>query len=61
MRGILDLDDITIHSHTSKGILATIQNELLECIFSVYQEEVAKQVSEALFIAIQADERTDMS
>ena len=44
-----------------KGTSATIQNELLQCMFNVYQEEVVKQVSDTPFVTVQADETTDVS
>lgn len=39
----------------------TVQNELLECCYSVYQDEIMKQIKDAQFLAIMADETTDTS
>lgn len=39
----------------------TSQNELLECCYIVYQEEILKQIRDTQFIAIMADETTDTS
>ncbi|XP_071754178.2 zinc finger MYM-type protein 1-like [Centroberyx gerrardi] len=44
-----------------KGTSSTVQNELLDCMYEVYREEIAKQVDETSFVAIQADETTDVS
>ena len=34
----------------------TIQNELLNFLYEVYREEVAMQVAETLFVAVQVDD-----
>lgn len=44
-----------------KGTSATIQNELLDFMYSVYKNEIAQQWANALFVAVQADETTDVS
>ena len=44
-----------------KGVSSTIQNELLECILGVYRKEVISQVSKPPFIAVIADETTDVA
>ncbi|KAM4557752.1 zinc finger MYM-type protein 1-like [Odontesthes bonariensis] len=44
-----------------KGTSSTIQNELLDCMYEVYRCEVAKQVQATQFVAVQADETTDVS
>ena len=46
---------------TFKGTSSTIQNELLDCMFEVYRCEVAKQLRDTQFVAVQADETTDAS
>ena len=51
------LDNATVFKGTSK----TIQNELLECMYQVYLEQVATEIESAKFIGIQADETTDVS
>ena len=61
--GVLDKDvsDHLENSTVFKGNSATIQNEILECVLQVYKNKVIAQVSEAPFIAIVADETTDVS
>ncbi|KAF1388865.1 hypothetical protein PFLUV_G00067270 [Perca fluviatilis] len=44
-----------------KGTSKTIQNELLECMLAVVREHIVEEVKSANFIAIQADETTDVS
>jgi hypothetical protein len=44
-----------------KGTSAIIQKELLECMYSVYKDEVSQQLANAPFVAVQADETTDVS
>jgi len=44
-----------------KGTSSTIQNELLDCMYDVYREEISKQVDNTSFVAVQADETTDVS
>ena len=44
-----------------KGTSAVIQNELLDCMYSVYKDEIAQQLANAPFVAVQADETTDVS
>ncbi|KAK0148889.1 Zinc finger MYM-type protein 1 [Merluccius polli] len=44
-----------------KGTSSTIQNELLDCMYEVYRDEIAKQVDETSCVAVQADETTDVS
>ncbi|KAL7405711.1 hypothetical protein ABVT39_006150 [Epinephelus coioides] len=44
-----------------KGTSSTVQNELLDCMYEVYRDEIAKQVDKTSFVAIQADETTDVS
>ena len=46
---------------TFKGIFCTILNELLDCMYEVYRCEVAKQLRDTQFVAVQADETTDAS
>ncbi|KAK7878088.1 hypothetical protein WMY93_031235 [Mugilogobius chulae] len=43
--------------YTSK----TSQNELLECIFEVYEKAIQDEISQAPFVAVQADETTDVA
>ncbi|XP_051233811.1 zinc finger MYM-type protein 1-like [Dicentrarchus labrax] len=44
-----------------KGTSKTIQNELLDCMLSVLKDYILEEVKSADFIAIQADETTDVS
>ena len=44
-----------------KGVSSTIQNEILECILELYRKEIISQVSKTPFIAIIADETTDVA
>lgn len=68
-RGLVDfvasLDDV-LREHIEKatvfkGTSKTVQNELLQCMLDVAKEEIVKQVRESEFLAIQADETTDIS
>ena len=51
------LSSTNVAKYTSK----TSQNELLDCMFSVYKEKLADDISKAPFVAVQADETTDVS
>ena len=56
--------DLESHLEKSKaflGVSATFQNEILECALKVYKKEVVSQVEQAHFIAVIADETTDIS
>ncbi|KAI4822125.1 hypothetical protein KUCAC02_007687 [Chaenocephalus aceratus] len=44
-----------------KGTSSTIQNELLDCMYDVFREEITEQVDNTSFVAVQADETTDVS
>lgn len=44
-----------------KGISKTIQNELLECVLQVVRSEIKREIKEASFIAVMADDTTDSS
>lgn len=48
-------------SSVFKGTSKTIQNELLECMLKVFHEEVKKQIYAADYVAVIADETTDIS
>ena len=56
-----DVSDHLENSTVFKGNSATIQNEILECVLQVYKNKVIAEVSEAPFIAVIADETTDVS
>lgn len=51
------LESSTVFKGTSKEI----QNDLLDCIFEVYREIVFKEINEADFLGVIADETTDVS
>ena len=68
-RGLVDLvaslDEVfEEHLRTAtvfKGTSKTVQNELLNCMESVIRERIVEEVRSARFVAIQADETTDVS
>ncbi|XP_063745024.1 zinc finger MYM-type protein 1-like [Eleginops maclovinus] len=68
-RGLVDLvaslDEVfEEHLRTAtvfKGTSKTVQNELLDCMASVIRERIVEEVRAARFVAIQADETTDVS
>ncbi|KAK0143088.1 Zinc finger MYM-type protein 1 [Merluccius polli] len=51
------LSNAQVAKYTSK----TSQNELLDCMLAVYEQKLAEEVSQAPFVAVQADETTDVS
>ncbi|XP_031357512.1 uncharacterized protein LOC116181298 [Photinus pyralis] len=68
-RGLINFSaelDKTLQDHLQnasvfKGTSKEIQNDLLACILEVYYEEIRKEISAAPFIAVMADETTDVS
>ncbi|KAJ4441444.1 hypothetical protein ANN_11299, partial [Periplaneta americana] len=66
-RGLIDftadldqtLKDRLQGSSQFKGTSKTIQNELLDSILAVIHEELSKEIKEARYVAIMADETTD--
>ena len=54
-------DDHLKNAKVFKGTSKTIQNELLECMLAVMREHIVEEVKSANFVAIQADETTDVS
>jgi hypothetical protein len=44
-----------------KGTSKTVQNELLECMLEVCREKIKEELNEAQFVALMADETTDVS
>ena len=44
-----------------KGTSKTVQNELLECMLAVVREHIVEEVKWTNYVAIQADETTDVS
>ena len=68
-RGLIDLMssvDSAIKDHIEsnsifKGTSKTIQNELLDCMLEVAREEIQKELNLAKYVAIIADDTTDVS
>ncbi|CAH1103534.1 unnamed protein product [Psylliodes chrysocephalus] len=57
-------NDLKVHIQSSKafkGTSKTTQNELLECMLDVYHEEVRKEIENSPFVAVIADETTDVA
>jgi hypothetical protein len=48
-------------SSVIKGTSKTVQNELLECMLEVCREKIKEELNEAQFVALMADETTDVS
>src|SRR5699024_1774550 len=44
-----------------KGTSKEIQNDLLDCMLEVYYDAVLKEIREAPYLAVMADETTDVS
>ncbi|XP_076046726.1 zinc finger MYM-type protein 1-like [Oratosquilla oratoria] len=44
-----------------KGVCKTIQSEILDCLLQIYHEEVRTEIREASFVAVMADDTTDVS
>lgn len=51
------LDESTVFKGTSKDI----QNDILDCCLEIYKDKIRKEIQEAPFVAIMADETTDVS
>ena len=50
-----------IHSGVFTGVYSEIQNDLIECIDSVIQDRVDKEIENCRFLSIQVNETTDVS
>ena len=50
-----------IHSGVFTGVSSEIQNDLIECIDSVIQDHIDKEIENCRFLSIQVDETTDVS
>lgn len=48
-------------NHVFKGTSKTIQNELLDCMLEVCREVIVEEINQADFVAVMADETTDVS
>ena len=56
--------DFKNHLETStvfKGVSKTIQNEILDCLLQIYHEEIRTEIRKASFVAVMADDPTDVS
>ncbi|XP_035221846.1 zinc finger MYM-type protein 1-like [Stegodyphus dumicola] len=56
--------DLKNHLETSavfKGVSKTIQNEILDCLFQIYHEEIRTEIRKASFVALMVDDTTDVS
>jgi hypothetical protein len=68
-RGLLDLMaevDTIFKEHIEKssifkGVSKTIQNELLDSMLAIYHNQIVTEIEQSDFVAIQADETTDIS
>lgn len=56
-----DLKDHLENATVFRGTSKTVQNELLDCMLSVLREKILDETKTADFLAIQADETTDIS
>lgn len=57
-------NDLKVHIQSSKalkGTSKTTQNELLECMLDVYHGEVREEIEKSPFVAVIADETTDVA
>ena len=50
-----------IHSGVFTGVYSVIQNDLIECIDSVIQDEIDKEIENCRFLSIQEYETTAVS
>ena len=50
-----------IHSGVFTGVYSEVQNVLIECIDSVIQDQIDKEIENCRFLSIQVDETTDVS
>ena len=50
-----------IHSGVFTGVYSEIQNDFIECIDSVIQDEIDKEIENCRFLSIQVYETTDLS
>ena len=54
-------EDERVHSGVFTGVSSEIQNDLIECIHSVIQHQIYKEIENCRFLSIQVDETTDVS
>lgn len=56
--------DLRNHLETNtvfKGVSKTIQNEILDCLLHIYYDQIKKEIKDASFLAVMADDTTDVS
>lgn len=56
--------DLRRHLETNtafKGVSKTIQNEILDCLLQIYYDHIKKEIKDASFVAVMADDTTDVS
>ena len=54
-------EDERVHSGVFTGTSSEVQNDLIECIDSVIQDQIDKEIENCRFLNIQVDETTDVS
>uniref|UniRef100_A0A1A8RRN7 Si:ch211-240b21.2 n=1 Tax=Nothobranchius rachovii TaxID=451742 RepID=A0A1A8RRN7_9TELE len=52
---------LAVRSHNEEGMSTTVQNELLDSMLAVARKRITEDVIATRFVAIQADETTDVS
>lgn len=55
------LNDHLQNSKVAKNTSKTHQYDILQCMYEVYIEEIKKEIDDASFVSLQADETTDVS
>ena len=50
-----------IHYCVFTGVYSEIQNDLIECIDSIIQDQIDKEIENCRFLSIPVDETTDVS
>ncbi|XP_076038775.1 uncharacterized protein LOC143023976 [Oratosquilla oratoria] len=56
--------DLRTHSESKavfKGVSKIIQNKILDCLLQIYRDQIRKEMKEAPFAAVMADDTTDVS
>ena len=55
------LRDYLDNNNVAKNTSSAIQNDLLSCMFEIYTHEITKEIKNARFICLEADETTDIT
>ena len=50
-----------VHSGVFTGVSSEIQNDLIECIDSIIQDQIHKEIENCRYLSNQVDETTDVS